>query len=247
VSQLVLNLLCRHKHRNSYEEAIQFITNNIASTTIEKNGKIVTSLGQLAPSKIKKAETILIKIKCALLSEENNNNNNISIQQLTQEYYSTIPRQQPQPSLNSLAAIEKEETLLQVMKDVMSVGEGSFSTLSNNNNNIIDSRYRSMGCEITPLIRDTQEFETISALVNNNNKNVEEDSYHILNIYRIKRSGERQSFQSHINENTKLLFHGSKCSNWVGILSRGVLLLRTMVDVHGGKRSDAGIEAFKLR
>jgi len=40
---------------------------------------------------------------------------------------------------------------------------------------------------------------------------------------------------------TRLLFHGSRISNWVGILSRGVLLPHIVTNKYGVNRTDAGM------
>ena len=40
--------------------------------------------------------------------------------------------------------------------------------------------------------------------------------------------------------NQRLLFHGSRISNWVGILSRGLLLPHIVTGKYGGQRTDFG-------
>jgi poly [ADP-ribose] polymerase len=45
-------------------------------------------------------------------------------------------------------------------------------------------------------------------------------------------------FTGHI-DNQRLLFHGSRIKNWVGILSRGILLPKIVVSM-GVNRTDAG-------
>ncbi len=50
---------------------------------------------------------------------------------------------------------------------------------------------------------------------------------------------EAANFQSHF-ENVCELFHSSKAQNFLGILSRGLLLPKVVVSDYGGERSDAG-------
>lgn len=45
----------------------------------------------------------------------------------------------------------------------------------------------------------------------------------------------------HSLDNKKLLFHSSHSQNFVGILSRGLLLPKIVVDDFGGSRSDPGM------
>src|SRR5207302_9199549 len=58
------------------------------------------------------------------------------------------------------------------------------------------------------------------------------------NIYTLRRDAEWEQFGSGI-DNQRLLFHGSRIQNWVGILSRGILLPKIVVSM-GVHRTDAG-------
>src|SRR5207248_2147764 len=60
----------------------------------------------------------------------------------------------------------------------------------------------------------------------------------VWNVYRVRRSHEREQFAENIG-NQRLLFHGSRIQNWVGILSRGILLPKIVVSM-GINRTDAG-------
>lgn len=62
----------------------------------------------------------------------------------------------------------------------------------------------------------------------------------ILNIYSIQRAVEDHLF-THSLDSKQLLFHSSHVQNFVGILSRGLLLPKIVVDDYGGSRSDPGM------
>ncbi len=57
----------------------------------------------------------------------------------------------------------------------------------------------------------------------------------VKNVFSVRREVEHQHFTSHV-DNKKLLFHGSRISNWVGILSRGVLLPHIVTNKYNGSR-----------
>ncbi len=61
----------------------------------------------------------------------------------------------------------------------------------------------------------------------------------IKNLFSLHREQEHTSFREALH-NKKLLFHGSNASNFVGLLSRGVLMPKLVVAM-GGKRRDAGL------
>lgn len=66
------------------------------------------------------------------------------------------------------------------------------------------------------------------------------DAMEINNIYSVQRAVEDTQF-THSISNKQLLFHSSHVQNFVGILSRGLLLPKIVVDDFGGSRSDPGM------
>src|SRR5205814_8540828 len=63
-------------------------------------------------------------------------------------------------------------------------------------------------------------------------------SIRVQNVYGLRRAGEWERFTGGI-DNQRLLFHGSRIQNWVGILSRGILMPKVVVNL-GVRRTDAG-------
>ena len=61
----------------------------------------------------------------------------------------------------------------------------------------------------------------------------------ISNTHNYIKDGELSALRSGL-PNKQLLFHGSRASNFVGLLSRGVLMPKLVVQM-GGKRRDAGL------
>ena len=62
----------------------------------------------------------------------------------------------------------------------------------------------------------------------------------IENVYSLSRAMEHAQYRDDMS-NEHLLFHASSVQNFVGILSRGLLLPRIVVDDYGGKRTDPGM------
>ena len=61
----------------------------------------------------------------------------------------------------------------------------------------------------------------------------------VKNIFTCQRLVEAANFQSNLG-NVRQLFHSSKAQNFLGIISRGLLLPKVVVGDYGGSRSDAG-------
>jgi poly [ADP-ribose] polymerase len=67
---------------------------------------------------------------------------------------------------------------------------------------------------------------------------VKTKSIKVKSVFTLKRSGEFERFKSSV-PNQRQLFHGSRIKNWVGILSRGILMPK-IVAAMGVTRTDAG-------
>ncbi|XP_015749941.1 PREDICTED: poly [ADP-ribose] polymerase 4-like [Acropora digitifera] len=122
----------------------------------------------------------------------------------------------------------------QLIKDMVNISESTNWQARRS----VYSKYRSLKCYIECLQRGSDEFQSIQECVNSSESG--SLKINILNIFSIRRPVEDATFSREI-ENKKLLFHSSKVTNFVGILSRGLLLPKIVVDDFGGTRSDAGM------
>ena len=79
---------------------------------------------------------------------------------------------------------------------------------------------------MTPLSPETQEFAEIQQYLIKTCGETHDVSYDVQSIFRIERSGEFERFQqsefSKISSDRRLLWHGSRATNFGGILSQGL-------------------------
>lgn len=214
-----------------YSEATNALTKSI-NATITANG-IETPLGVLTIAQIDKGQVILDDL-AALLSKRKNN---AKLIELSGEFYSAIPhrvgRSRAEVSesvIDSVTKLNEKQDTLQLMRDMLSVN-GDAGVLLNPE---IDKKYKALKCEIEPV--SSTQFEELSQYILKSRIN--KSKLTIKRIYKIHRKNEHESFDTSIG-NEKLLFHGSAAKNWVGILSRGLLLPKAVVKL-GVKRTDAG-------
>ena len=120
------------------------------------------------------------------------------------------------------------------MKDMLQVaGEGEENVLFNQQ---IDQQYLSLKCDLEFVKKKSDEFKEIEAYVIDSQ--VQSKSIKVREVYKVKRPAEEEKFTSHIG-NQQMLFHGSRIQNWVGLLSRGILMPKVVVKM-GVNRTDAG-------
>jgi poly [ADP-ribose] polymerase len=100
----------------------------------------------------------------------------------------------------------------------------------------IDQEYEALGCQIEAIDRANPKFGELKEYVEKSQ--IKTTNVRVQNIYTLKRKNEWDAFTKKI-DNQRILFHGSRIQNWVGILSRGILLPKIVVSL-GVNRTDAG-------
>lgn len=253
-----------------YEEASAALNNTLGPAKITSLG-IETPLGVVNVSQIEKGEAILQRLyemfKLGTHDEE-------AVEELTNQFYTVIPhnlgRQRHQISstkINSMAAFEEKQDLLQLMRDMLAVTADGKSQQLGSSSQVTDveMKYRALRTKIDLVERDsnlatynevldlvmnrplgtTQNMSTSNANASSNNNSSSggdnSDLIKIHRVYQITRPIERAAFgQNRVQTNQRFLFHGSRISNYVGLLSRG-LMMPKMVVAMGGKRRDGGL------
>ncbi|XP_067947430.1 protein mono-ADP-ribosyltransferase PARP4-like [Watersipora subatra] len=177
-------------------------------------------LSDLSKATVEQAEGILIEIKENFKESRNNS-------ELVKEFYSILPCQDETHSrLDNLMSISKKFCVLQLLYDLLSVGEATDWNLECD----ITTKLRSLNCHVAEC-----EKQNWPQLV----KEIEsgEEDIVISEVFAVARPTE------HLPKDGKqrqLLYHSSSRENYLGILSRGLLLPKHVVEDFGGKRTDAG-------
>ncbi len=216
-----------------YSEATNALTSTV-NATITANG-IETPLGVLTLGQIDKGQLVLDQIATAMAKKKKDSE---TLTELSGQFYTEIPHRFGRSKEQALLAVidsankvaEKQDTL-QLMRDMLNVN-GKTNVLVNPE---IESKYKALGCEIDLMppgqYKEIQEYFEKSVVRGGSKVKVK-------NLWKIKRPDEHTHFTPTI-KNHKLLFHGSASKNWVGILSRGLLLPKIVVTL-GVHRTDAG-------
>lgn len=88
--------------------------------------------------------------------------------------------------------------------------------------NILDGYYKQLKTDIEVLEENTDEFNMIKQYVTNTHADTHRNyDLKILEIFKINRYGEKDRYDQHKNlNNRRLLWHGSRTTNYAGILSQ---------------------------
>lgn len=224
--------------RYIYDEATNALTSTVAAK-ITANG-IETPLGILTLGQIEKGEEILQELFEVFTKEKRESRKQAELTRLSGEFYTAIPHRIGRTRaavdsavINGLDLFNQKQETLQLMKDMLQVnGEGG-SVLFDGK---VDAEYEALKCRIGYLDPGSGPFKEIADHVVNSQ--IKSRTIKVKNVFTLKREAEWNEFTTEVG-NQKLLFHGSRIQNWVGILSRGILLPKIVVSL-GVNRTDAG-------
>ncbi len=88
--------------------------------------------------------------------------------------------------------------------------------------NPIDLHYKRLRCDMQVVERESDEFHMLSVYLKNTHAATHSNyKLHIEEIIRLERGDETTKFKSSIH-NRHLLWHGSRLTNYAGILSQGL-------------------------
>ncbi|UJR16362.1 hypothetical protein I4U23_003265 [Adineta vaga] len=156
-------------------------------------------------------------------------------------FYSLIPHQYSyliDLITNRRALIDKID-LCQMLRDMLTINE-----LTNwNIKASIEAKYRALKCHIESIDRDSHEYSTINNMIHSSTDSNEKVIVH--HIYSVAKQIDALNFRSTLF-NQKQLFHGSKYNNFLGILSRGLMLPKLVVDDLGVARTDFGCLGYGI-
>lgn len=165
------------------------------------------------------------------------------IEDLSNSYYSLIPhdfRRKRPPVISTSDHVKKELELLESLADMKEAAELMKKDLKNADQmHVLDRQFRGLGLtEMNVIDSNTQEYAELAAYLHNTRGSTHGVTYDIQNIFRIERNGESDRFEKSKygkvkTVNRRLLWHGSRATNFGGILSQGLRIAPPEAPVSG--------------
>ena len=241
-----------------YEETVSTITSKIDVRITAKG--LETPLGIPTAQQIQQGEYALQKIHQELFNPQPKPE---TFKQLTSEYFTRIPHR-----IRSAAALREsiidrmekysaEMDLIQLMKDMLQVdslkeGESAKAHECVFHTNNVDAKYQALGTKITPLDPNSKEYQDLLLYFRKTESNGIGKWAHegkipeqiplpkgiLIKIYEVYNEYARANYNNSVG-NEHLLYHGSRHCNFVGLISRG-LMMPDAVTAMGIPRTDFG-------
>ncbi|XP_057679588.1 poly [ADP-ribose] polymerase 1-like [Corythoichthys intestinalis] len=191
-------------------------------------------LGNLSKRQIQSAYALLTQVQQAV----SDNMTEAHILDLSNRFYTLIPHDfgmKKPPLLSNLEYIQAKVQMLDNLLDI----EVAYSLLrggaQDDESDPIDINYEQLKTKIEVVDKSTQEADIIVQYVKNTHA-ATHDTYtlEVQEIFKINREGERQRFQPFEElHNRQLLWHGSRTTNYAGILSQGLRIAPPEAPVTG--------------
>lgn len=165
-----------------------------------------------------------------------------AVEAVSNRYYSLIPhafgRNRP-PIISSEIMLKREIDLLESLGDMKEAAAIMKAERPKDTVHVYDRQYDSLGMEeMSVLNKESTEFKELeSYLVETKGGTHHFDGYEVQEIFRIERNGEKKRFDEsnfpNIPSDRRLLWHGSRATNFGGILSQGLRIAPPEAPVSG--------------
>eukprot|EP00828_Plagiopyla_frontata_P046435 TRINITY_DN8248_c0_g1_i4.p1 TRINITY_DN8248_c0_g1~~TRINITY_DN8248_c0_g1_i4.p1 ORF type:complete len:256 (-),score=42.65 TRINITY_DN8248_c0_g1_i4:125-892(-) len=108
------------------------------------------------------------------------------------------------------------QSLIEIQTAFQTIG------LKKKNSNSIEDYYKSLHCSIEPLNKHDNEFKIIEKYMKNTHGPTHTNYVlELIDAFKITRENEDEAFLKNISQNKLLLWHGTKITNYAGILKNG--------------------------
>ncbi|KAI5311120.1 hypothetical protein L3X38_045587 [Prunus dulcis] len=191
-------------------------------------------LGKLSKSTISKGYNILKRIADVI-----GGSNRRTIEQLSGEFYTVIPHDFGFKKMSNFV-IDTPQKLKQKLEMVEALDEIVVATKllkddTGMQEDPLYSSYQRLRCELTPLGADSDEFNMIAKYLHNTHAKTHSNyAVDIIQIFHASKEGEVERFRKFSGmKNRMLLWHGSRLTNWAGILSQGLRIAPPEAPVTG--------------
>lgn len=152
-------------------------------------------------------------------------------------FYTMIPHDfgvKRPPIIDTIEMVTTKTEMLESLLE-MELAYGLLKEEADDKKNPIDAHYEQLKTDIAPLQKDSSEFELLKNYVKNTHAPTH-TSYglEVEEIFKVVRKGEERRYKPFKKmHNRQLLWHGSRLTNFIGILSHGLKIAPPEAPVTG--------------
>ena len=181
-------------------------------------------LGKLTKEQIQAGYKSLQKIE----EYVNANTSESKLEEACSEFYTRIPHDfgmKKPPLLKTIEQIKEKLELLDALNEIQIAITVMNEEKHKTDVNELDQYYKSLDCELEPLNSDSTEFDIIKKYWSNCKTGFKsygfDNPVSIEDVFKVHREKDEKRFKKNLG-NRMLLWHGSRITNWCGILKQGL-------------------------
>lgn len=194
-------------------------------------------LGKLSKLTIKKALAVLKEVEEMLSSGKATQ---AKISACSNQFYTLIPHssgKQRLPYLDNLNILQDKLNLLDTLNEIDAATKLKKEADNSADTSVhpLERQYSQLNMKLTPLDKSSDVYATLVKWVAQTHASTHTDyKLKILDIFEVDRPKDHAHFTPYEGlHNQQLLWHGSRMSNWVGILSQGLRIAPPEAPVTG--------------
>ncbi|KAL8548020.1 hypothetical protein ACS0TY_007353 [Phlomoides rotata] len=180
-------------------------------------------LGKLSKNNIQKGFEALTQIQNLLNSTEHPPAVKESlIVDASNRFFTVIPSIHPHV-INDEDDFKLKVKMLEALQDIEIASK--LVGFDSNSNESIDEKYEKLQCHVSPLSHDSEDFRLIEKYLHNTHAPTHTEwALELEEVFSLERDGEMDKYAPYRAKlkNKMLLWHGSRLTNFVGILSQGL-------------------------
>ncbi|MPC33378.1 Poly [ADP-ribose] polymerase 2 [Portunus trituberculatus] len=187
-------------------------------------GKLTTEQIKAGYLALKRIDTLIQSNKCATKD----------LVQACNDFYTRVPHyfgMKVPPLIRTPAEVREKIALLEALGDI----QAALSVLDQPidvTTHPADQHYHRLQCDLTPLPKESEEYKIIEKYMKTTHaKTHNHYTLKLLEVLECRKDSEHQRFKDVGNK--MLLWHGSRMSNWAGILSQGLRIAPPEAPVTG--------------
>jgi poly [ADP-ribose] polymerase len=157
------------------------------------------------------------------------------LQTLSNKFFDLIPHSGATSPIKTVESIKDKSALLGALTDIEIAQRLMRQTDSTNlNMNPIDVNYRKLRAKIIELASYRAEYQLIKQMVENTQSKNFKWKVEVDDVFEVEREGEKERFRPFQKlPHHRLLWHGSRLPNYIGILSQGLRIAPPEAPVTG--------------
>eukprot|EP00916_Digyalum_oweni_P014610 GHVL01023971.1.p1 GENE.GHVL01023971.1~~GHVL01023971.1.p1 ORF type:complete len:547 (+),score=90.13 GHVL01023971.1:3-1643(+) len=207
-------------------------------------------LGKISKEMIKQGYEALKEIETELQKKSPKKS---TLLELSSDFYTVVPhdfgfKRMAEFKIDTLAKLKDKLDMVSSLADIGLAAKIIKNETPDDNENRIDKHYKQLNCKLEPMEESNNMFKIINEYTTNTHGRTHTAwKVKVKNVFQLDREDETERYKKfENNENRMLLWHGSRLTNYVGILSQASIYCTHCLPVSGFTNSSTRSTSIRI-